>query len=656
MKRSRREMEENGSRATAEEEEESPAIGIDLGTTYSCVGVWQPHHGRVEIIPNDLGNRTTPSWVAFTDAERLIGESAQNQAATNLSNTIFEVKRLIGRTFRDAMVQNDMKHWPFKLTVVPDAEVGKKPMIVVTYKGEEKQFSAEEISSMILQKMKTIAEAYLGRQVKNAVITVPAYFNDLQRHSTKDAGVIAGLNVLRIINEPTAAAFAYAQHNKGTESADSDLKNILVFDLGGGTFDISIVTMVKDVIEVKAVNGDTHLGGVDFNNRMVSHFAAEFERKHHRDISNNPRALARLRTACERAKRMLSSASETFINIESLFDGTDFSSTITRARFEKMNFDLFENCVATVEKCLKDAKMDKVDIHDIVLVGGSTRIPKVQELLQDFFNGKQLCKNISPDEAVAYGAAFHAASLTGACLGKNKDTVLVDVCPLSLGIRCYYGEMSVVIPRNTTIPTKMTRYNYTTPLDYLTSCSFPVYEGEMPIAKDNNLLGEFSIHGIPSAPAGVAKFIVTFEIDANGILTVTAKLEGSNNSNQITITNHSGRLSKEEIDRMVKEAEDYRAQDEERKKAIEAKNALESYIHQARRCGRRVHTKAARIRLRNAIEMTVKWLEWNNLLSDACKFEEKMNELKSMCESVMAETHHQGSDTAVKHEIIEISD
>ncbi|CAH9110292.1 unnamed protein product [Cuscuta epithymum] len=414
--------------------------------------------------------------------------------------------------------------------------------------------------------------------------------------------------------------------------------------------------MVKDVIEVKAVNGDTHLGGVDFNNRMVSHFAAEFERKHHKDISNNPRALSRLKTACERAKRMLSSASETFINIESLFDGTDFSSTITRARFEKMNLDLFEDCMASVEKCLKDAKMDKVDIHDIVLVGGSTRIPKVQELLQDLFHGKQLCKNISPDEAVAYGAAFHAAALTNACLGKNKDTVLVDVCPLSLGIEVYDGGMLVVIPRNTTIPTKMTRNDLTFVVDYQTRCTIQVYEGEMPIAKDNNFLGEFSIEGIPPAPAGVAKFIDSFEIDANGILTVTTELVGSNNSNQITITNHSGRLSKEEIDRMVKEAEDYRAQDEERKKAIEAKNALESYIHQARRCGRRVQTKAARIKLKNTIETTVQWLEWNDLLRDAGKFEEKMKELKSMCESVMAETHHQGSDTAVKHEIIEISD
>ncbi|CAH9060023.1 unnamed protein product [Cuscuta europaea] len=409
--------------------EEGPAIGIDLGTTYSCVGVWQPQHDRVEIITNDLGNRTTPSWVAFTELERLIGEAAQNQAAKNPTNTIFDVKRLIGRNFSDETVQNDMKHWPFKVIAGGDSGSGERPMIAVTYKGEEKHFAAEEISSMILRKMRNIAEAYLAKQVKNAVITVPAYFNDTQRQATKDAGLIAGLNVLRIINEPTAAAIAYGLDKKGKQSGDCGLKNILVFDLGGGTFDVSIVSMKGDVFEVKAVNGDTHIGGSDFNNQMLSHFVMEFQRKHKKDISSNPRSLARLRAACERAKRNLSSVTETSIEIDCLFEGIDFSLRITRALFNKMNLDMFNDCIDLVERCLEDAQMEKGDIHDIVLVGGSTRIPKVEELLQDLFEGMQLFKSINADEAVAYGAAFHAASLTGACSGVIKDVVLVDVTP-----------------------------------------------------------------------------------------------------------------------------------------------------------------------------------------------------------------------------------
>ncbi|VFQ89035.1 unnamed protein product [Cuscuta campestris] len=598
-------MEETGRRPT--DEGEGPAIGIDLGTTYSCVGVWQPQHDRVEIIPNDLGNRTTPSWVAFTDSERRIGESAQYQAAVNPSNTIFDVKRLIGRKFSDVTVQNDLKLWPFKVIAGPDGGSGggKKPMISVTYKGEEKLFTAEEISSMILQKMKIIAEAYLGKQVKNAVITVPAYFNDAQRQATKDAGVIAGLNVLRILNEPTAAAIAYGLDKKGS--------------------------VKKDVFEVKAVNGDTHLGGGDFNNRMVSHFVAEFERKHKKDISTNPRALGRLRAACERAKRNLSSVTETSIDIEYLCEGIDFSLSINRARFEKMNLDLFKDCMEPVENCLKDAKMEKNNIHDVVLVGGSTRIPKIQGLLQDLFHGKKLCNSVNPDEAVACGAAFHAASLTGACLGTNKDVVLVDVTPLSLGIETYDLDMSIVIPRNTTIRTKMTA-KMQTAVDNQTSILFPVFEGEMPIAMDNYFLGRFSLHNIPPAPEGVAKFDVDFEIDANGILTVSAVLVGSDNRDQITITNHSARLSKEEIDRMVNEAEEYKAQDEQRKKAAMAKNALENYIHYARGtlsgCGNRAGMKD-KIALREAVERTGRWLEWNYLLCDALKFEEKRKELEA---------------------------
>ncbi|VFQ89031.1 unnamed protein product [Cuscuta campestris] len=619
----------------AESGAEGPAIGIDLGTTYSVVGVWQPRQGRVEIITNDLGNRTTPSWVAFKDGERLVGESAQNQAAFNPSNTIFDVKRLIGRKFSDEMVQNDIKLWPFKVTAGPEYGNAEKPMIAVTYKGEEKTFAAEEISSMILQKMKCTAEAYLGKQVKNAVITVPAYFNDAQRQATKDAAFIAGLNVLRIINEPTAAAIAYGLDKNGPGSGDPASKNILVFDLGGGTFDVSIATIEKGLFEVKAVNGDTHLGGGDFNNKMVSHFVAEFERKHKKDISSNPRALGRLRAACEKAKRNLSSVTTTSIDIDCLYEGIDFSSTITRARFDQMNLDLFNACLDRVEKCLKDAKMKVTDIHDIVLVGGSTRIPKAQDLLQELFHGNKLCKSINPDEAVAHGAAFHAVSLTGACLGGNKNSVLVDVAPLSLGVESSNGDLNVVIPRNTPIPTKKTNKRITAE-DNQTRVTFQVFEGEMPIAEDNYFLGKFSLHNIPPAPVGVAKFDVDFEIDVNGILTVSAVLVGSNNRDQITITNHSLRLSREEIDRMVKDAEEYKAQDEERKRASEAKNDLENYIHYSRGILSKMGGKKKMETFKDAIERTAQWLEWNCELGEAHKFEEKKKELELLCDSLVA--------------------
>ncbi|XP_052288228.1 heat shock cognate 70 kDa protein-like isoform X5 [Citrus sinensis] len=383
---------------------EGPAIGIDLGTTYSCVGVWQ--HDRVEIIANDQGNRTTPSYVAFTNTERLIGDAAKNQVAMNPTNTVFDAKRLIGRRFSDPLVQKDMKLWPFQVI----AGAGDKPMIVVNYKCEEKQFSAEEITSMVLTKMKEIAEAYLGTTIKNAVVTVPAYFNDSQRQATKDAGVISGLKVMRIINEPTAAAIAYGLDKKAGSTGE---KNVLIFDLGGGTFDVSLLAIHQGIFEVKATAGDTHLGGEDFDNRMVNHFVQEFKRKNKKDISGNPGALRRLRTACERAKRTLSSTARTTIEIDSLYEGINFYTTIARARFEELNMDLFRKCMEPVEKCLRDAKMDKSSVHDVVLVGGSTRIPKVQQLLQGFFNGKELCKSINPDEAVACGAAVHAAILSG---------------------------------------------------------------------------------------------------------------------------------------------------------------------------------------------------------------------------------------------------
>ncbi|XP_074272597.1 heat shock 70 kDa protein 18-like [Silene latifolia] len=520
--------------------EKWPAIGIDLGTTYSCVGVWQ--HDRVEIITNDMGNRTTPSCVAFTQTHRLIGEAAKNQASINPTNTIFDAKRLIGRKFNDQVVQDDIKLWPFTVIAQDVGNGNKKPMIVVSYKDEEKHFSPEEISSIILLKMKDIAEVYLGTEVKNAVVTVPAYFNNEQRQSTKDACTIAGLNVLRIINEPTAAAIAYGLEKKLATGHVGGTKNVLVFDLGGGTFDVSLVNIGRDAFEVRAVSGNTHLGGGDFDKRMVSHFIAEFERKHNKNMSNNPRAVGRLRAACERAKRNLSSNPDTSIDIDCLFDGIDFSSTITRARFEKLNMDLFQNCLDPVDKCLKYAGIEKNKVDEIVLVGGSTRIPMVQQLLKEFFNGKELCRGINPDEAVAYGAASYAATLAGATV--NKNHVLVDVTPLSLGIWLRSGEMKFIVPRNTAIPAKMNGRTVTA-FTNQRAVTFKVFEGESNIVYENHYLGGFILEGIPPAPKGVPQFDIVFEIDADGILTVSAEQVGTKNKKQITITNHALRYSKE---------------------------------------------------------------------------------------------------------------
>ncbi|XP_041000463.1 heat shock cognate 70 kDa protein-like [Juglans microcarpa x Juglans regia] len=610
-------------------EGEGLAIGIDLGTTYSCVGVWQ--HNRVEIIPNDQGNRTTPSYVAFTEKERLVGDAAKNQVARNVYNSVFDAKRLIGRRFSDPLVQSDAKLWPFKVIESPD----DKPIIVVTYKGEEKHFFAEEISSMVLKKMREIAEAYLGTTVKNAVVTVPAYFNDAQRKATNDAGDIACLNVLRIINEPTAAAIAYGLDRAG----GIDRRNVLIFDLGGGTADVSLLTIEDGTFNVKAVAGDTHLGGEDFDSRMVEHCVQLFKRQNKEDISGNARALRRLRTACERAKRTLSSAIETTIEVDSLYNGIDFFSTITRAKFSELNMDFFKNSIKLVDNCLTDAKMDKSAVHDVVLIGGSSRIPKVQEMLQEFFDGKELNKSINPDEAVAHGAAIQAANLTGMGNERVNQFMLLDVTPLSLGVSVNGGEMSVVIPRNTTIPTKM-EANYSNFYDNQTSALFSIYEGERARVKDNNWLGEFRLVDIPAVPRGAAKLKVSFDIDANGILNVSAEEVTTGVRRKIIITNEKARLSKVEITRMIVDAEIYKVEDDEWRERANSKAALENYAYKMRnnindqQIGAKV-SRTKKKKIRAAINEVIQWLD-GMALAGADEFEEKLIGLKLICKPIIA--------------------
>jgi len=645
------------------------AIGIDLGTTYSCVGIYR--NGEVQIIANDQGNRTTPSYVAWTDDERLLGDAAKNQVAANPTNTVFDAKRLIGRRFDDPVVQADIKLWPFK--VISDEGPEDKPLIEVFCQSVKKQFHAEEISSMILTKMRQTAESFLGSRIKAAVITVPAYFNDSQRQATKDAGEISGLNVLRIVNEPTAAAIAYgldvredgkrgeaakpkaaarradAQTTKTASSAKPGDTHILVFDMGGGTFDVSILAIAGTVFEVKATAGDPHLGGEDFDNRMVSHCISEFRRKYNSDPTRNQRAIRRLRTQCERAKRQLSSHTQATIEIDSLHEGNDFNCKISRAKFEELNVDYFKKAMEPVRQCLEDSGLQKSSIAEVVMVGGSTRIPKVQQMISEFFDGKSLCKDINPDEAVAYGAAVQAAIVTGSTDSADEvsNMLLLDVAPLSLGIETHGGMMQKLIERNSTIPTNQS-HNFTTAEDYQTSVDIQVYEGERTMVKDNNYLGKFTLKGIPNTLRGVPKIKVTFTVDSNGILTVAAEDKKNDLRGEIQIENEKGRLTPAEIEEMLRNAELYKNEDRLSRAETVAREALKSYLARVEKALEEIDPGRIASRDRESIEKKFAevhaWLKKESGRCPQGEIEDKQKELEMAWNTVMVKVSQSVND------------